>query len=533
MLNEQKWLNFKKFFFQFKLDYFFIFLILAIYYTFLQWNNYIGDPDGFYHTKMALFLRDGILLKSLPWMQYSSITEHFTDHQLLYHLFLIPFTYLKTPLIGVKIASVFFAALLGLTFYWLFKKFNIIWPCLWAFLIISLADLNFRLALIKVNSWSLIFIIFLIYSLYHKKRRLTFILSFFFVWLYGGWPIAGLIGFIFLLATYIYDYIHHKKIKLFHKKVIITWEDREKFIADKKIVLFLLAGLLTGVIINPYFPHNLKFYYEQFFLIGVINYGHLFPVGGEWYGLSAMQVLSSGSHFFALGILALVILFFNYKKISHLTWLSLLLTLLFFILTIKSRRFVEYYVPFLLLFNASAWTDIIKKIGYAKISKYIESLAKWQKIYLWICLSIFTIILLPNIYKKILETKIPNTNPINKYQNSANWLKNNTPKNSIIMHADWDEWPMLFYYNDQNYYITGLDFSFMYFYNPALQKKYTNITKGDLKENLAQEIKKNFKTQYLLLEKNKHAKLNENIKKDQNMTLVYEDDYFLIYKITN
>lgn len=531
MPSEQKWLKFKKFFFQFKLDYFFIFLSLAIYYAFLQWNNYIGDPDGFYHTKMALFLREGILLKSLPWMQYSSITEHFTDHQLLYHLFLVPFTYIKTPLIGVKIATVLFAAMMGLTFYWLFKKLKITWPWLWTFLIISLADLNFRLALVKVNSWSWIFIALLIYALYYKKRWLTFFLSFFFVWLYGGWPIAGLIGLIFLLATYIYDYIHHKKIKLFHKKLVITWEDRSKYIADKKVLFFLLGGLLTGVILNPYFPYNLKFYYEQFFLIGVINYGHIFSVGGEWYGLLPMQVLSSGSHLFALGILALVVLCFNYKKISHLTWLSLLLTLLFFLLTMKSRRFVEYYLPFLLLFNASAWTDIIKKIGFARISKYIKSLVIWQKVYLYICLSIFTIILLPNIYKKILETKIPDTNPIDKYQASTDWLKNNTEKKSTIMHADWDQWPMLFYYNDQNYYITGLDFSFMYFYDPALQKKYIDITKGNLKNNLAQEIAENFGAQYILLEKTRHAKLNDNIKKDQKIFLVYEDQFFLIYKI--
>ncbi|MDQ5938587.1 MAG: hypothetical protein QG642_277 [Patescibacteria group bacterium] len=531
MPSEQKWLKFKKFFFQFKLDYFFIFLSLAIYYTFLQWNNYIGDSDGYYHAKMALFLREGILLKNLPWMQFSSITEHFTDHQLLYHLLLVPFTYIKTPLIGVKIATVLFAAMMGLTFYWLFKKLKITWPWLWTFLIISLADLNFRLALVKVNSWSWIFIAFIIYSLYYKKRWLTFFLSFFFVWLYGGWPIAGFIGFIFWLASKIYDYIHHKKIKLFRNRLIITWEDRNKFIAEQKMLIFLLGGLLAGVIFNPYFPHNLKFYYEQFFLIGVINYGHVFSVGAEWYRLSPMMVVSSGSHFFALGILALVILFFNYKKISHFTWLSFLLTFLFFFLTIKSRRYVEYYLPFLLLFNASAWTDIIKKIGFVRISKYIKSLVIWQKVYLYVCLSIFTIILLPNIYKKILETKIPSTQPIDKYQNSANWLKNNTEKQSIVMNANWDQWPMLFYYNDHNYYFIGLDFSFMYFYDPALQKKYIDIAKGDLKDNLAQEITENFRAQYIILEKTRHTKLNDNIKKDQGIFLVYEDQYFLIYQI--
>ena len=531
MTNEEKWQNFQKRFLALKLDYWLIFLVLGAYYAILQWNNYIGDPDGFYHARIALFLRQGILLKDLPWMQYSSITQHFTDHHLLYHLLLVPFTYLKTPLIGIKIATVLFAALLGLSFYWLFKKFNLVWPWLWAFLIISLADLNFRLTLIKVNSWSLIFVCFFIYALYFKKRRLIFILSFLFVWLYGGWPIAFLLGLIFLLATAIYDFIHHKKIKLFRKHVIITWDDKNKYIADKKIIFFLGTGLLAGLILNPYFPHNLKFYYEQFFLIGVINYGHLFSVGGEWYSTTPLHLISSGSHFFALAIMAIVILFFNYKKISHLSWFSFLLTFLFFILTIKSRRFVEYYLPFLLLFTASAWTDIIKKIGFQTIRRHLGSLRQWQKIYLLINLAVFVIILLPNIYKKILDTKMPSRLPIDRYQASTEWLKNNTTKNSTIFHADWDQWPMLFYYNDQNYYLIGLDFSFMYFSHPQLQQEYIAITNGQLQENLAQKIKNDFGADYIFLEKNRHQSAIANIKKDQNIFLVYEDEYFLIYRI--
>ena len=79
----------------------------------------------------------------------------------------------------------------------------------------------------------------------------------------------------------------------------------------------------------------------------------------------------------------------------------------------------------------------------------------------------------------------------------------------------------------------GLDFSFMYFYNPSLQKKYIDITAGDIKNNLAAEIQNNLNANYILLEKSKHARLNEVIKKDQKIFLVYEDTYFLIYKIAN
>lgn len=90
---------------------------------------------------------------------------------------------------------------------------------------------------------------------------------------------------------------------------------------------------------------------------------------------------------------------------------------------------------------------------------------------------------------------------------------------------------MLFYYNDQNYYAIGLDFSFMYFFDPALQAKYLDLTTGKLEENLSREIAENFKAEYILLEKNTHTKLNENLKKDLGVLLVYEDKNFIVYQI--
>jgi len=43
-----------------------------------------------------------------------------------------------------------------------------------------------------------------------------------------------------------------------------------------------------------------------------------------------------------------------------------------------------------------------------------------------------------------------------------NWLKENTVKDEIIIHSSWDEFPMLFYYNDYNQYMAGLDPTFFY-----------------------------------------------------------------------
>jgi len=103
---------------KYKLDYLILFIISALHYGRLQWNDFVSDPDAFYHARIAQLISEGTVLKTLPWMQFSTIRDNFTDHQLLYHALMSPFTYFFDPLIGAKIATVVFSVLSILVFYW-------------------------------------------------------------------------------------------------------------------------------------------------------------------------------------------------------------------------------------------------------------------------------------------------------------------------------------------------------------------------------------------------------------------------------
>ena len=181
-------------------NYLWLSIIMSIFYGRIQWNNFIGDPDGFYHARLAKWLSQGKLIETLPWMQFSSLRDNFTDHHLLYHILLAPFVSFFDPLIGVKIATVLFAVSMVLGFYWLIKKMGIPWPFYFSLGFVFLSGFNYRISLIKANSLSLLIIWFIIYALFKQKKYLSSILGFLFVWLYGGWPLAILIIIIYLLA---------------------------------------------------------------------------------------------------------------------------------------------------------------------------------------------------------------------------------------------------------------------------------------------------------------------------------------------
>jgi len=505
---------------------------MSLYYGYLQWNNYIGDPDGFYHAKITLFLRKGILLKELPWMQFSTLNNNFTDHHFLYHLILIPFTYLNNnPLITVKIAAVFFTITMVLVFYWLLKKLSIAYPFIFTLLFITLTGASYRLMLIKVNSLSLLLIWVLIYALFKQKTWLITLLGFIFVWLYGGWPLAILITLIYILTDRVYSYYHTKKIKVFWSKIINIIFHNKKPVKNIKIILSLLLGIISGLIINPYWPHNIYFYYQQIIQIGIVNFGNKFAVGGEWYGSSIMQVISSAPHIFILAIILLVLLIFNYNKIDKKSIFSFILTFIFLLLTIKSKRYVEYYLPFSLLFVACGFTNIKNVVNKKKIKKVIKELPNYLKIYLIIVFSVFIILILPNIIHKTIDLKINDRWEMDKFKETSEWIKNNIPSESIIFHADWDEWPLLFYHNDSNYYMIGLDPTFMYNYDKDLQELYISITKGEIGHNLSRIIKESFNSNYIFLETSRHKMLKKRLDKDLNTKLIYNNGNVNVYKI--
>lgn len=514
-----------------RLDYLSLALIMSAYYGLIQKNNLVGDPDGFYHTKMALFIRQGQILQNLPWMQFSNLRENFVDHQFLYHVILAPFTDIINPIMGVKIATVSLTVLMVLIFYWFLKSQKIAWPYLFSVAILVLNGLNFRLSLIKANSLSLIIVWFLLYALLKKKLWLIFLISFIFVLSYGVWPIAILILLAYVVGDWIFLELNHDKLKMFWNRTVRVFTFKKKPPQYLKISLALLAGLSAGVIINPYWPKNVSFYQELIKIALYDRTNEFFKVGGEWYGTNIMSLISSAPHLFIAIVIITLILAFNYKKISQLSWISFLLMLGFLILTLKSKRYLEYYMPFGLLFVASGSNDIKKFFNKKRIKKFWKITPKYVKVYLFVILIIFATSIIPATYNRIFDIELPDRWPNTKLSGPANWLHQNTAPGDIVFHADWDEWPALFYHNDHNYYMLGLDPGLMESYNHELHKLYVDIVGGEIRYGIGNLIQERFGANYIIAEKNRHQIFIANLNLAPDINPVYANENVIIYQI--
>ena len=96
-----------------------------------------------------------------------------------------------------------------------------------------------------------------------------------------------------------------------------------------------------------------------------------------------------------------------------------------------------------------------------------------------------------------------------------------------------DIFPELFYFNDQNYYINGLDQTFMYEKDKELYKTWSGLVSGKTDPNeTAKIIKEKFHSSYILLEK-KDKKFAGLLTKSKFLEKVFEEETVIIYKIKN
>lgn len=221
----------------------------------------------------------------------------------------------------------------------------------------------------------------------------------------------------------------------------------------------------------------------------------------------------------------------NYRKPSKKVITTFLIFIFFLVFTLKSRRYIEYYVPFALIFAAFALNYYLWNIDWRKL---------WSKFFSYylhhrIIVTILVIYFLTTVPTLIIKdgrgtyNDLKNGIPTTRFAKVSFWLEENSKPGDIVFHSSWDEFPMLFYFNSKDYYIFGLDPTFSYEYSHDLHQKIVNITTGNQKANLQEDIKNTFHASFVFVEKN-HTAMNNNIVA-AGFEQVYADNEATVYKV--
>lgn len=498
-----------------KFSYFLILIVAFLIFFYFQSSLTFADPDAFYHAKMAVLIKERGIIRDFPWTQFSLYKNHYIDHHFLYHLFLLPFVIFLDPLMGLKAATLLFSVLSIFLFYWFLKKFKIKFAFFYSFLLLLTNIFVFRLSLGKAPVVSLIFLILGTYFIFKNKNIALSVLSFLYVWLYSAWPLILFFALIYSVVGFIL---------FFFKKVSGK--------PSLKSLFFCSAGLLSGIIINPYFPKNL-IYYRQIFKMALIPYHKIIEIGAEWYSCNFIDLAFDAPFIFILLAVALVLFFIFFKKQSQKTFFLLFISLFLFVYTLKARRQAEYFIPFAVSFCAFSLNDSLKGIVLKDYWLKFLEIFKKRKILIGGLLAYFFIAAPFTAIDSAIKTKeiLTRRFDFNKLKKASLWLKENTPEKSIVFQSHWGIFPMLFFYNTHNYYLTGLDQTFMYEYNKELYWLWRDIVTGKKRENIYQIIKYKFNSSYVLADK-ENLVFNNSLKRDKRFKEIYKDEEVVLYQLT-
>lgn len=484
-----------------------LFLLFAALFAFVQYGtSALAGNDGYYHIKMGWLLRQEGLKPAFPWLPQTILNpDAFYNHHLLYHVYLALFATVDPAVDGgaaltqsAKIASVILPSLAFVAVWWLLRGQQVRWPALWALALFMVSEaFLYRMSMPRAQSASLLVLALGLHWLFKEKFWLLIPLGFLYVWLYNAFPLLLVLGGVYLVATLLTE-----------RRLV--WQ----------AVAFPALGIALGVVVNPYFPQNVTF---------IIS--HLLPkigesatrVGNEWYPYETATLLGNSGGALAAFVLGAMALGWQKTRMNRATLTALTLAVIFGLMLFQSRRFVEYFPAFALIFAALSISPVL-----AEWEEWLRGKRPFLR-YL-IPLTFFVLLLVP-LQRNLVDARasLADAKPADRYAAAALWLRQEAPAGSKIFQTDWDDFTRLFFYNTDVIYTAGLDPTYQELYDADLFEQWVDISKGRV-ENPSEKIQELFDGDYVFSDLN-HTKFIEQAEADPHLREIYRDEDAVIYAV--
>ena len=486
--------------------------------AFLQSLPSFQDPDSFYHTRLAVMIAQHGLPTQFPWLQYTDLAESFTDHHLLYHLLLVPFVSLLEPVVGVKVFQALSIVALATYLFHRLQRWQAPYALPAMAILFGIMPFLLRVQLVKASVLAILVLLFILFSLLERRYLRVVVTVVLYTWLHAGFILAIVIaGAVWLAET-----------------IAVSRTAKRLQLASFRPLAFVVIATVCGIISNPYFPQNLQFIWQQLVQIGFVNYAGTIEVGAEWYPFSLPDLVAILSIMLIGVTIAVGVFIYDRKKyLKDPTALALLLlSLLFAVATIRSRRYVEYLAPLLWLWAAYLVLPFLNSALWKKLvqenRQRLGRLAPWFIGYFVITIPLGVTLSYVRAFGYV-ERGIK----LNDLQPASQVIQQYAPPGTVVFNPSWDEFPMLYFHNPNNVYIVGLDATFMYLHDETLYNRWRDITSGKVKQQSAHDIQQYFNANFVAFDPSReHTKLLlAYLLRDPEVTLLYRDEHNIVFQL--
>ncbi|MBK9123477.1 MAG: hypothetical protein IPM16_10215 [Chloroflexi bacterium] len=461
-------------------------------------SNGFNGVDGYYHARVAdVIIVQRRLALDFPWLPLTILSpERFVDHHLLYHLYLAPFAHWG-GVVGAKLGQLAIASGVFVALWAVLRACRVHMPALWTIALFCMSfHFLYRLLMIRTQGAALLLLLVACYVLIQQRRHLWMLpLSFAFVWLYNGFVLMPVFAGMYTVA----DWIVSRRL-------------------NPRPLVYSAAGLALGLVVNPYFPQNIGFIIDH--LGAKVDIVGSVEVGNEWYPYKWDELLISV--FGSLVALGAGLIGFVWRRDlrDRVSWLLLFAALLTLFMLLRSRRFVEYYPAFALLFAAVIWG----RPSAFKLWRFRPRLAKIAGVLTLVAGAVMGAFVFTATYSTMADEP-----DVNALAGAADWLETNTPAGALIFQTDYDDFTRLFFHNTSNTYLNGLDTTYLLEADPDLWEAWTQIRLGEV-ANPSEAILTKFGTRFIVSGVEAQAFIAQ-ADADPAMRVVYEDEYALVWEI--
>ncbi len=458
------------------------------------------STDDYYHARISeQFIVQGRLRLDFPWLPMTILSNaQFVDHHLLFHLYAAPWMVLGGE-VGVKLATVSIAAGVIVAAWAFLRQIGVQYAMLWALgLLAASSTFLYRMLMVRTQGAALLLVIIALMLVVARRDRWLLVLAFAYAWLYNGFVLLiGVVG-LYALAVWIAE-----------RRIL--W----------KPVVYTVAGIGLGLVINPYFPANLQFIFDH--LGAKVDFENGVRVGNEWYPYSTSVLLEKSGG--ALLLLALGVLrpSFRGRRRDAIETALLLIAFMTLFMLLRSRRFIEYFPAFGILFGAAAWGR-----GQIQLEDWVPLGRRWAARLIPVG-AVAALLLGIGLTFRAADSEIRDASRPDYLAGASAWLRENSPAGSVIFQTDWDDFTRLFYYNPANIYTVGLDPTYLQLADPALWDEWVAITRGEVAQP-STAIRERFGAAYVVSDQ-QHDDFAAQADLDPGLQLVYRDDNALVWQV--
>ena len=428
--------------------------------------------DSFYHLKMAALIPEHGLLRELPWIRFAYFTQSghdFVSHHYGFHVLLSPFVHLSHWLTGDYLAGGrwLIAVCFGLNlmlFGLILRGEGVAWRWLWLLFFVLLPFQFFtRHAYIRAICPSLTFMLLIVWLMFRRRNVLAGLA------VAGGVIYAPLLVIFFVASSFLGP----------PGDRTLPW----------RLIVCTVAGWVVGILTHPYAGGIAEFLYLQVFGSGL---SPDIPVGREWKPYEGVWWFATMTGPLLMIWAIAVSVRLRTGPVLNARELTLLLVNFGLLaLTMKARRFVEYWPIFCLLSAACLVAPVLARLAHwLRRRAGIEGtrLIWSRRVAALLCVgATFVIVQVSPAWHQIRRTARSGYDmaPIRE---AMTFLKEHSDRGDVVFTDDWDIFPVYFYFNSHNHYIVGLDPKFTHQRRPALWERSVKISRGQVPADITVSV---------------------------------------------